>query len=103
MLKPTTDAWKSKMIARIHRILPVAYTTKVVLWIQGAERLQRSSSVLATQIIVVTQHRMIIEETQKELFFNSTATSQIYNWFGSLLYPNEIQTGKQRHNSAKRL
>tara|TARA_Y100000588_G_C13452224_1_gene584580 strand:+ start:206 stop:406 length:201 start_codon:yes stop_codon:yes gene_type:complete len=65
------------MMTRIHRILPVAYTTKVVLWIQGEERLQRSSSVLATQIIVVTQHRMIIEETQKELFFNSTATSHL--------------------------
>lgn len=77
MLKPTTDAWKSKMIARVHRILSVAYTTKVALWIQGEEKVRRNSYVLATQIIVVTQHRMIIEETQKELFFNSTATSHL--------------------------
>ena len=65
------------MITRIHRILSVACTTKVALWIQGGEKLRRSSCVLDTQIIVVTQNRMIIEETQKELFFSSTATSHL--------------------------
>jgi len=77
MFKPTTDAWKSKMIARVHRILSAVYTTKAAQLIQGEEKLRRSSCVLATQIIVVTQRRMIIEETQKELFFNSTATSHL--------------------------